>query len=134
MTNADNLARFVEAQALVYPRALAEIRGGAKTGHWMWFIFPQIIGLGFSHMAQLYAIASLDEARAYLAHSILGRRYRECVAALPLDSSAIAAFGKIDAIKLRSSLTLFERAGAEVGTVIDRWYGGDRDPATLAHL
>jgi uncharacterized protein (DUF1810 family) len=133
------LARFVEAQGGgVYERALAEIRRGAKTSHWMWFVFPQIAGLGRSAMAQRYAIADLEEARAYLAHPVLGERLRACVAALQAlpGTDAETVFGGIDAIKLRSSLTLFEKAGggADFSAALDRWYRGNRDPETLARL
>ena len=104
------LERFVDAQDGVYDRALGEIRAGDKTSHWMWFVFPQIDGLGHSAMARMYAIASLAEARAYLEHPVLGVRLRECVEAIP-DGSADAMFGSVDAMKLRSSLTLFAEAG-----------------------
>ena len=98
-----DLDRFVAAQDRVYPVALAEIKAGMKRSHWMWFIFPQIAGLGRSATAQHYAIASLDEARAYLAHESLGPRLRACVAALQdlPPTSATAVFGDIDATKLR---------------------------------
>ncbi|HET8613339.1 MAG TPA: DUF1810 domain-containing protein [Sphingomonas sp.] len=133
-----HLARLVEAQEGVYDRALAEIRAGAKRSHWMWFVFPQIAGLGHSATARRYAIGSLDEARAYLAHPVLGPRLRECVAALQAlpESSAEAVFGGIDAIKLRSSLTLFLHAGggAPFREALDRWFGGREDEATLRLL
>ncbi|WP_420383671.1 DUF1810 domain-containing protein [Novosphingobium sp.] len=139
LKNADwNLERFVDAQAGTYRTALAEIGQGAKRSHWMWFIFPQIAGLGSSAMARRYAIASLDEARAYLAHPVLGPRLRECVAALQGlgQTSAERVFGGIDAIKLRSSLTLFGMAGG--GPAFDdglgRWFGGQSDEATLRLL
>jgi uncharacterized protein (DUF1810 family) len=132
-----DLARFVAAQDQVYTVALAEIRRGAKRSHWMWFIFPQIAGLGTSPMAQRYAIASLDEARAYLDHPLLGARYRECVEALQAlpPTSAVAVFGGIDATKLRSSLTLFAQIAddAVFEAALGRWCGG-ADPATLALL
>jgi uncharacterized protein (DUF1810 family) len=130
------LDRFLAAQADSFDGALAEIRRGRKSSHWMWFIFPQIAGLGHSAMAQHYAIASLDEARAYLAHPILGVRLRDCVEALQdLDrSDPETVFGSIDALKLRSSLTLFELAdgGRLFGAALDRWFDGRRDQATLA--
>lgn len=133
-----HLLRFVEAQDQVYARALAEIRAGAKRSHWMWFIFPQRRGLGHSAMAQHYGIGSIEEARAYLAHPILGARLRACVAALDglLQADAVAVFGPIDAMKLRSCLTLFEQAGGgpPFAAALDRWFGGERDPATLARL
>jgi uncharacterized protein (DUF1810 family) len=132
------LERFVAAQEGVYATALAEIRRGAKRTHWMWFVFPQIAGLGQSPTARFYAIGTLAEARAYLAHPVLGARLRECVAAL--DQVAVpdarAVFGSIDAVKLRSSLTLFEAAGGgeELAGALERWFGGERDGATLRLL
>nr|WP_315383670.1 DUF1810 domain-containing protein [uncultured Sphingomonas sp.] len=138
MTDPYDLDRFVAAQEGSYDTALAEIRRGAKRSHWMWYIFPQIAGLGRSAMAQRYAIASLAEARAYLEHPLLGPRLRDCVSALQdlTSGTAEAVFGEIDAIKLRSSLTLFEAAGAGplFAAALDRWFGGTRDPATLAIL
>jgi len=133
-----DLSRFVDAQYRSYERALAEIRRGAKTSHWMWFVFPQIAGLGHSPMAQRYAIGSLEEARAYLAHPVLGARYRECMSALqdlPM-TSADAVFGSVDAVKLRSSLTLFAEASAEplFPAAIDRWFGGRGDERSIAIL
>jgi uncharacterized protein (DUF1810 family) len=132
------LDRFVAAQDGVYETALGEIRRGAKRSHWMWFIFPQIAGLGSSAMAQLYAIASLDEARAYLAHPLLGPRLRACVEALQdlTGTTAEAVFGGIDAIKLRSSLTLFVEAGGEplYRAALERWFRGEPDMATLDRL
>ncbi|MEW9856025.1 DUF1810 domain-containing protein [Novosphingobium sp. M1R2S20] len=132
MTDAYDLNRFVEAQEGSYGQALREIQDGAKHSHWMWYIFPQIAGLGHSAMAQRYAITSLDEARAYLAHPILGARLRECVAALDTltGTSAERVFGSVDAMKLRSSLTLFEAAGAPFEGTIKRWFGSP-DPRTL---
>jgi uncharacterized protein (DUF1810 family) len=132
-----DLRRFIDAQAGIYPAALAEIRRGAKRSHWMWFIFPQLAGLGRSDMARRYAIASLEEARAYLAHPLLGARLRECVEALQ-DLSGVTAeavFGGIDAVKLRSSLTLFAAAsdGGIFAAALDRWFG-EPDPATLQLL
>jgi uncharacterized protein (DUF1810 family) len=111
-----DLARFVAAQdsSGTYRAALAEIRVGRKTGHWMWFVFPQIAGLGRSPVAQRYAISGLAEARAYLAHPVLGLRLRECAAALldVEDRTALQIFGGIDEMKLRSSMTLFATATA----------------------
>jgi uncharacterized protein (DUF1810 family) len=135
----DELERFVEAQVGVYPGVLEELRRGRKTGHWMWFIFPQVAGLGRSPMSERYAIRSLDEARAYLAHPILGARLRECarlVAAIP-DRSAEEVVGPIDARKLRSSMTLFRLADPDEPVfteVLDRYFGGGSDPATEAIL
>ncbi|MEO5937996.1 MAG: DUF1810 domain-containing protein [Sphingomonas sp.] len=136
-----DLDRFVAAQDGVIDRALAELRGGAKTSHWMWFVFPQIAGLGHSAMAQRYAIADLFEARAYLAHPLLGPRPIDATEAILRWAgrrSADAILGGIDVIKLRSSMTLFE-AVAGAGTApfadcLDALYGGKRDPATLARL
>jgi uncharacterized protein (DUF1810 family) len=133
------LGRFVEAQDGVYDRALAELRAGAKHSHWMWFVFPQVAGLGRSSMAQAYAISGLDEARAYLAHPVLGPRLLECATALvegeETDEERI--FGPVDAMKLRSSMTLFAHAApAELAfrAVLGRFYGGVEDDATLARL
>lgn len=138
MADPFDLDRFLDAQRDTYDQALAEIRAGRKRSHWMWFVFPQIAGLGHSTMAQHYAIRSLGEAEAYLAHPALGARLREMVAALRdvLVPDAEAMFGGIDAVKLRSSLTLFEAAGGGTafGEVLDRWFGGTRDPATLARI
>jgi uncharacterized protein (DUF1810 family) len=132
------LDRFVEAQDGVYDDALAELTTGRKRTHWMWFIFPQIAGLGSSPTAQFYAIASLDEAKAYLAHPVLGPRLRECARALlAVDGrSAHDIFGYPDDLKLRSSMTLFARAAddpAPFQAVLDRFYDGP-DPRTLALL
>ena len=133
------LARFVAAQEGVYPQALAELRAGIKRTHWMWFVFPQLAGLGSSAMAQRYAIGSLAEARAYLAHPLLGARLRECTAATLAHAGASAEtiFGPIDAIKLRSSMTLFALAGA-AGDPFDAclaaFFAGAEDSATLRLL
>jgi uncharacterized protein (DUF1810 family) len=132
------LDRFVEAQASTYATALAEIRRGAKRSHWIWFIFPQLAGLGSSSTAQYYGIRSAAEARAYLDHPVLGARYLECVAALQdlPTSDPQAVFGDVDAMKLRSSLTLFEAVAPSplLAAAIDRWFGGERDQATLRLL
>ena len=121
-----------------YAIALSEIRAGAKRSHWMWFIFPQLRGLGLSPTAHYYGIASIEEARAYLDHPTLGPRYRECVEALQQlgTSNPIAVFGTIDAMKLRSSLTLFEAATPSplFAEALDRWFSGERDPATRQML
>lgn len=136
--DAFDLARFVKAQAGIYEQALAEIRSGRKRSHWMWFIFPQFAGLGHSPMAQRYAIGSIAEARAYLADAVLGTRYRECVASLQAlpATTAERVFGGIDAIKLKSSLTLFNEANHEplFSEAIGRWFEGQRDEATLKLL
>jgi uncharacterized protein (DUF1810 family) len=129
-----NLDRFVEAQQSVYDQALAEVRRGSKRSHWMWFIFPQFAGLGQSEMSHRYAINSLDEARAFLAHPILGPRYREIVSALQdLEASdPVSVFGSIDAQKLRSSLTLFAMVSEDplFAAALRRWFG-DSDPQTM---
>jgi len=133
-----DLQRFVSAQEGIYSSALAEIRDGQKHGHWMWFIFPQLAGLGRSATAQHYAIRSLDEARAYLQHPILGERLRACVTAVQdLDQrDAEAVFGAVDARKLQSSLTLFGRAdgGSLFEAALKRWFDGEVDEATMALL
>ena len=135
MTDPFDLDRFVSAQADSYDVALSEIRHGAKRSHWMWYIFPQIVGLGRSPMARHYAIRSCDEARAYLAHPTLGPRLRACVEALQERSEPTAdvIFGPVDAMKLRSSLTLFRQAdgGHLFSGALDRWFGGVPDQATL---
>ena len=134
-----DLERFVAAQDRVYHGVVAELRAGRKTGHWMWFVFPQIAGLGRSEMSRDYAIASLDEARAYLDHPVLGSRLRECAAIVLATKgrSAEDIFGGIDAVKLRSSMTLFHRAAPDEGlfaAVLDRFFGGAADPATEERL
>ena len=136
-----DLDRFLEAQDAggTHEAALAELRAGRKRGHWMWFVFPQIEGLGRSPTARHFAIASLAEADAYLEHPVLGPRLREAAAALlgVEGRSAEAIFGGVDALKLRSSMTLFARAdpGEPVfGAVLDRFYDGEPDTATVARL
>jgi uncharacterized protein (DUF1810 family) len=129
------LSRFVAAQDHgVYDQALAELRRGRKSSHWMWFVFPQLAGLGRSATAQHYAIASLAEARAYVAHPLLGPRLRECAGVVVGSArSAEAILGSVDAMKLRSSMTLFHRAdpGEPVFLqVLDRHFGGTADSAT----
>jgi uncharacterized protein (DUF1810 family) len=133
----DGLERFVSAQDAggTYAAALRELRAGRKTSHWMWFVFPQVAGLGFSAMAQAYAIASLAEARDYLAHPVLGPRLRECAAAVlsHTDRSAEQIFGGVDALKLRSSMTLFARADPDepaYAAVLEAFYGGEPDART----
>ena len=134
-----DLERFVAAQAPVYADVVRELRGGQKTSHWMWFIFPQLAGLGHSAMSQHFAIAGLDEARSYLDHPILGERLRECaaiVAALAVVT-AEQVFGSVDATKLRSSMTLFHRADpgdAVFLEVLARYFDGADDEATDALL
>jgi len=130
-----DLQRFLDAQAPIYESVLVELQAGRKESHWMWFVFPQLAGLGRSAISQRYAIGSLDEARAYLAHPVLGARLREC-AGLLLTSGGRSAkdiMGPIDALKLRSSMTLFHRAvPAETlfVQVLERFYGGIPDAAT----
>ena len=137
MSELFNLDRFVEAQDPVYSRALAEIREGAKRSHWMWYIFPQIAGLGRSTTAQYYSIACLEEARAFLRHPVLGPRLRECVEALRnlKSTSAGDVFGEVDAQKLKSSLTLFVCAGggADFERALSYWFGAP-DQQTIAIL
>jgi uncharacterized protein (DUF1810 family) len=134
-----NLARFTEAQRGSYDHAVAELRRGQKTSHWMWFVFPQIAGLGQSATSRRYAIASLAEARAFLAHPVLGPRIRDCASILLGLSGRTAdqIFGEIDAVKLRSSMTLFEHAepGERVfRQVLDLYFDGAEDPATVERL
>lgn len=141
MTSADpyDLARFVDAQEDVYSRVLAEIRAGRKQSHWMWFVFPQFEGLGSSPTSHLFAIKSVDEARAYLGHPILGARLLECSAALLgiQGRSAHDIFGSPDDMKLRSSATLFASvslADSVFHRVLDTYFGGERDALTLRFL
>ena len=134
-----SLERFVTAQEGVYPRALAELKAGRKQSHWMWFIFPQIAGLGHSAMAQMYGIESLDEAKAYLAHPILGPRLRECCeAVLAIESkSAHQIFGSPDDLKFRSSLTLFSQAAPDEPVfrpALDKYFDGNADALTLQKI
>lgn len=134
-----DLERFVSAQEHVYAGALAELRRGRKTGHWIWFIFPQVAGLGYSEMSRRYAITSLDEARAYLAHPLLGARLRECATSLLATTGLTAEqiLGATDAMKVRSSMTLFLRAAPHepvFAQVLDRFFGGVPDGATDARL
>jgi uncharacterized protein (DUF1810 family) len=132
-----SLARFVAAQSGVHDLALAELRSGTKRTHWMWFVLPQLRGLGHSLMADRYGIEGIDEARAYLAHPLLGDRLRDCVDALLTHAGRRTAgeiMGVVDAIKLHSCLTLFEAAGggAQFGRALDAFYAGERDRRTLA--
>lgn len=134
-----DLERFVAAQAAHYDDALAELRAGRKRTHWSWYVLPQLRGLGTSAMAVRYGVAGLDEARAYLAHPLLGARLRACVAALDAQpgSDAAAILGSVDAMKLRSCLTLFARvteAGSPFHAALAKFYAGAEDPATLALL
>lgn len=133
------LDRFVQAQAPVYEDVLAQLRAGRKRSHWMWFVFPQLAGLGRSSTAQYYAIVSLDEARAYLAHPVLGPRLRECsgLVLAGREADAHRLFGAPDDLKFRSCLTLFQRAAPQepvFGACLDRFFGGVPDARTLALL
>lgn len=134
-----DLQRFVDAQADDYDRALAELRAGRKRSHWMWYVFPQLRGLGFSEMSVHYGITGLGEARAYLAHPLLGPRLRECCAvllSLP-TRSAHDIFGTPDDLKLRSSATLFARvspAGSVFEQILNRFFDGQPDARTLRLL
>jgi len=145
LPDAYDLDRFVTAQDPVWDRVRAELRRGRKTSHWMWFVFPQIAGLGSSPTARAYALSGLDEARAYLAHPVLGPRLREAAqlaAAVPTGTAA-EVFGYPDDLKLRSSVTLFARAADTADTaeddaaaavftaVLDRYFDGEPDPRTL---
>ena len=139
MTDPHDLARFVAAQAPVFDRVVAELSAGRKTSHWMWFVFPQIAGLGHSAMAARYAITSLDEARAYLAHAELGPRLRRCTGLVNAvaNRSALQIFGQPDDVKFRSCMTLFEQASdgdALFATALTRFFDGKPDEATLARL
>jgi len=139
MTGA-GLARFLEAQRPVYRQAFAELRAGAKRSHWMWFVFPQIAGLGRSPTAQLYAIADRTEAAAYCRHPVLGARLRECAEAMlgwAGKRSAERILGPVDALKFRSSMTLFEACApdpAPFARALEAFHGGERDPLTLERL
>ena len=134
-----DLQRFVDAQDRVYHTVLAELRNGAKRSHWIWFVFPQLRGLGRSGTAQHYGISSLDEARAYLAHPVLGPRLRECTGLVAaIDGRSVdEIFGWPDNLKVRSSMTLFAHAtddNAGFRAVLDKFYGGEEDPATVELL
>jgi uncharacterized protein (DUF1810 family) len=134
-----DLQRFVDAQDPFYDTVLAELRSGAKRSHWIWFVFPQLRGLGRSPTAAHYGIASLDEARAYLAHDVLGPRLAECTRlVLAIDGRSVEdIFGWPDNLKVRSSMTLFAHAtddNADFRGVLDKFYGGEEDPATVERL
>lgn len=133
------LERFVQAQARVYDAVTAELAAGRKTSHWIWFVFPQIEGLGFSPMAQRYAIRSLAEARAYLAHPVLGPRLRACTGLVNAveGRTILAILGAPDDMKFRSSMTLFAEASegeAPFRQALARYFEGAPDPRTLARL
>jgi uncharacterized protein (DUF1810 family) len=141
MSDPYRLERFVDAQDRggTYQRAVSELRAGAKVSHWMWFVFPQVAGLGMSAIAQEYAISGLAEAGAYLEHPVLGSRLLECagVVAATDGMTAEAIFGPVDAMKLRSSMTLFGAANPDqpvFGAVLRKFFGGQPDEATLARL
>jgi uncharacterized protein (DUF1810 family) len=134
-----DLERFVKAQDPVFEEVRGELRRGRKTGHWMWFVFPQIAGLGTSATARRYAISSRDEAAAYLRHPVLGPRLRECTRLVTAvqGSTAHGIFGYPDNLKFRSSLTLFAHATADSGVFTDalrKFFAGEPDPMTLARL
>jgi uncharacterized protein (DUF1810 family) len=134
-----DLQRFVDAQARVIDAVRAELARGAKQSHWMWFVFPQISGLGFSTMAQRYAIGSLDEAKAFVAHRVLGPRLKECTSLVLAvrDRTVHAIFGSPDDLKFHSSMTLFARAAPDVAqfrAALDTCFAGEEDAATLAKL
>jgi uncharacterized protein (DUF1810 family) len=134
-----NLQRFVDAQDRVYPTVVEELRAGRKRSHWIWFIFPQLSGLGSSPVAAQYAISSLDEARAYLAHDVLGPRLRECARLVNgIEGRSIHdIFGSPDDLKVRSSMTLFAHASddnQDFVELLDKYYDGEEDPLTLKRL
>ena len=139
MSDPHDLKRFVDAQAHTYDQALAELRAGQKRTHWMWFVFPQIAGLGRSGMAQRFAIRDLAEAKAYLSHPLLGRRLvaaAQTLTALDTEDPA-EVFGSVDAMKLHSSMTLFAQAAPEEPVfreVLDHYFGGRFDEATICRL
>lgn len=137
--DAFRLERFVEAQSSVYATVLEELRGGEKRSHWMWFIFPQIRGLGRSPMAERFAIGSLEEARAYLAHGVLGARLRECTGLVNAVEGRTASeiFGYPDDLKFHSSMTLFARAAegeAVFREALAKYFGGEMDEGTVAKV
>jgi uncharacterized protein (DUF1810 family) len=141
MTSDDpfHLQRFVDAQAPVYERVRTELNNGRKQSHWMWFVFPQIAGLGHSAMAQRYAISSLDEAKAYIVHPVLGRRLRECTELVVQadGKSAYEILGSPDDMKFHSCMTLFARAAPQeklFTDALEKYFGGAEDQATLARL
>jgi uncharacterized protein (DUF1810 family) len=139
MNDTHNLQRFVDAQDPVYKAVLSELREGRKRGHWMWFIFSQIKGLGHSHLASKFAVSSREEAEAYLKHPILGPRLRECSRLVTLveGRSIEHIFGYPDDLKFRSSMTLFAQATSENGIFInalEKYFGGEFDRSTLERL
>jgi uncharacterized protein (DUF1810 family) len=135
MTDPIDLQRFLDAQAPIYPRVVAELRRGQKQSHWMWFIFPQLAGLGHSAMAQRFAIASREEAVAYLGHAILGFRLKECTALVSVVAGRTVRdiLGRPDDLKFQSSMTLFSAVSSdpEFSAAIAKFYGGKPDQRTL---
>lgn len=134
-----HLQRFVDAQEPVYDQVLRELRAGRKTSHWMWFIFPQIAGLGHSSTSRYYAISGREEAEAYLAHPLLGARLRECTSLVNAvqGRSAHQIFGSPDDLKFRSCMTLFAECaedGAVFRAALEKYFGGEKDPLTLERL
>lgn len=128
------LRRFIDAQDRIWPSPVKELRAGRKQTHWMWFVFPQLRGLGRSEMAQFYGIADLAEAQAYLADPVLGTRIEEAFRAMLMNDDAQDVLGHVDALKLRSSATLFGRAGsAAADDIISRFYGSE-DPETVRRI
>jgi len=138
MADPHDLQRFIDAQARVIDQVREELAQGRKRSHWMWFVFPQIAGLGFSAMAQRYAIASLDEAKAYLRHPILGPRLEDCTRlVIAVDGrSAHDIFGSPDDMKFRSSMTLFARAAPNgvFGEALEKYFNGEADSETLRRV
>jgi len=139
MSDRYDLKRFVDAQAWVYAQAYAELRAGRKQSHWMWFVFPQIRGLGSSPMAVRYAISSVEEARAYLEHAVLGARLRECVGiVMGVQGKTVGEiFGSPDDLKFHSSMTLFAKADAAGGVFVEaleKYFGGEMDGGTLERI
>jgi uncharacterized protein (DUF1810 family) len=143
MADAFDLERFVSAQAAVYPRVVEELQAGEKRSHWIWFIFPQMKGLGHSSQSEYYGIGSLDEAAAYLRHPVLGERLRQCTRLVTqVEGRAISRIlGYPDDLKFSSSMTLFARAAEEVGfdaaefnEALKKYFGGEGDPLTMAML
>ena len=139
MVDPFNLRRFVEAQDPVYEQVLSELSHGRKTSHWMWFVFPQISGLGVSDMARRFSISSLDEAKAYLSHSVLGRRLAECTSlVLATEGKTIhEILGPLDNIKFRSCMTLFGHAAGDSDLfekVLKKYFSGEPDALTLVRI
>lgn len=137
--DAPNLQRFLDAQEQVFNNVLNELKRGRKSGHWIWFIFPQLKGLGRSSMSEFYGISSLDEARAYLHHPVLGTRLIQCAELVMAvqGSDAEDIFGEVDAMKFRSCMTLFAQAAPEnrvFTSALEKYFGGEPDGVTLSSL